>query len=129
MRGLCAPFPQILQRSTPSNAPHPAHTYPASLQAGMSEAHLRDAEALCCLSSLRHTISPAHTPSTHCHTVLQAGMREAHLRDAEALCAFFAFLEDHIAAGNTLTEVQVSYGEAVEKLCGLISCTLPFMLS
>ena len=34
-------------------------------------------------------------------------MREAHLRDAVALCDFFAFLEDTIAAGGKLTEVQV----------------------
>ena len=35
-------------------------------------------------------------------------MREAHLRDAVALCDFFAFLEDTIAAGKQLTEVEVS---------------------
>ena len=43
-------------------------------------------------------------------------MREAHLRDAVALCDFFAFLEDTIGAGGTLTEVQVSHWEAAGKL-------------
>ena len=45
-------------------------------------------------------------------------MREAHLRDAVALCDFFAFLEDTIGAGGTLTEVQVSHWEAAGKLMG-----------
>ncbi len=35
-------------------------------------------------------------------------MREAHLRDAVALCEFLCWIEDEIASGKTLTEVEVS---------------------
>ncbi|KAA8497147.1 putative Xaa-Pro aminopeptidase P [Porphyridium purpureum] len=36
-----------------------------------------------------------------------AGMREAHLRDGVALSRFFAWAEEHLAKGNTLTEYEV----------------------
>eukprot|EP00195_Chlamydomonas_chlamydogama_P009509 CAMPEP_0202892282 /NCGR_PEP_ID=MMETSP1392-20130828/2027_1 /ASSEMBLY_ACC=CAM_ASM_000868 /TAXON_ID=225041 /ORGANISM="Chlamydomonas chlamydogama, Strain SAG 11-48b" /LENGTH=683 /DNA_ID=CAMNT_0049576179 /DNA_START=304 /DNA_END=2355 /DNA_ORIENTATION=- len=36
-----------------------------------------------------------------------AGMREAHLRDAVALCDFLCFMEEQMAAGKVLSEVQV----------------------
>ncbi|KAI8470117.1 MAG: hypothetical protein J3K34DRAFT_459008 [Monoraphidium minutum] len=36
-----------------------------------------------------------------------AGMAEAHLRDAVAICDFIAWLEEEVASGRTLTEVEV----------------------
>ncbi|KAG2437467.1 hypothetical protein HXX76_006117 [Chlamydomonas incerta] len=35
------------------------------------------------------------------------GMREAHLRDAVAVCSFIKWLEDTVATGATVTEVEV----------------------
>lgn len=42
------------------------------------------------------------------------GMRQCHLRDAAALCHYFAWLEDQLAQGKQLSEV-----EAADKLEGL----------
>jgi len=36
-----------------------------------------------------------------------AGMKEAHLRDAVALCDFICWMEEQIASGRTLSEVEV----------------------
>ena len=56
-------------------------------------------------------------------------MREAHLRDAVALCDFFAFLEDTIAAGKQLTEVEVSgFTEVEVSGCGVWTPQEPEMM-
>lgn len=51
--------------------------------------------------------SPVNAAKAVKNDAEMSGMREAHLRDGVALSHFFAFLEDHIAAGGKLTEVQV----------------------
>eukprot|EP00798_Chlamydomonas_sp_ICE-L_P001672 gene1672-33066_t len=56
-----------------------------------------------------------------------AGLKEAHLRDAVALCEFFCWIEEEMAAGKVITEVEVDLALTARRAAqpGFIELSFP----